>query len=151
MFVYFCCLFIVRFSRGVNIYICIEMSRDTYNQPIRETLTFLYIFTLQLLKYLKSFPPKNQSERKKGKRTGVSLKRRMNENVIFFLSLLFPLPWQAYSWRFRVYLKWCFLFLLNMENSSSIFRMTNPAWFSFIYFIHPIVPSFLSSFTYLHA
>ena len=65
------------------------MSRDTYNQPIRETLTFLYIFTLQLLKYLKSFPPKNQSKRKKGKRTGVSLKRRMNENVIFFLSLLF--------------------------------------------------------------
>ena len=145
MFVSFCCLFIVRISRGVNIYICIEMSRDTYYQPIRETLTFLYVCTLQLLKYLKSFPPKNQSERKKRKKPDVSLKPRMNENVIFLLSLLFPVPCKAYSWNF-IFIWVMFPFLLNMENSSSIFHMKQSR-FVFIHLVyssgHSILPFFL--------
>ena len=80
------------------------------------------------------------------------LRSWMNEMSSSFSEFALSVFIQSLLMKSHNYFKWCFLFLLNMENSSSIFRMISPRLYSFLFinlFIHSsFLPTILPS-TYL--
>ena len=146
MFVYFCCLFIVRFSRGVNIYICIEMSRDTYNQPIRETLTFLYIFYLTVTKILEEFSSKKSKRTKKRKKNWCVIETTNEWKCHLFSKFALSFTVTGLLMKISRLFKWCFLFCWIWKILQVFFVWHIPLGFhSSSLFIRSFHPSFLPS------